>query len=67
MGTVETGVDLGAEELSRVSLQMSTVACEFGSELLRNIPARTPDSEIQHGKACPKTYFQDYVRSQQSR
>jgi hypothetical protein len=53
MGTVETGVDLGAEESSRVSLQMSTVACEFGSELLRNIPTRTPDSEIQHEKALP--------------
>jgi hypothetical protein len=22
------------------------------------IPARTPDSDIQHEKACPKTYFQ---------
>ena len=47
MGTVETGVDLGAQQSSRVSLQMSTVPCEFGSELLRNIPARTADSYIQ--------------------
>ena len=47
MGTMETGVDLGAQELSRVSLQMSTVCREFRSELLRNIPARTSYPHIQ--------------------
>jgi hypothetical protein len=40
MCTMKRGVDLGAQKLSRVSLQVSTVTCEFGSELLRNIPAR---------------------------